>query len=135
VPELGSFVPPRLVTIQFDIGGEPVEIVFDAHKLTPEWGELSIREGLAAVIEKWNLTENGQPLAPSSESLDRLPYTVLRRMMDERAEAAGPSSEEGNGSSDTSSTPSTDSSETPATPPNGQEPSPLPIASASPSPT
>jgi hypothetical protein len=135
VPELGSFVPPRRVKLAFDVGGEPVELVFDAHKLTPEWGELSVREGLAAVIVEWNLTENGQPFALSSENLDRLPYTVLRRLMDEMAEAAVPSSEEGNGSSDTSSTRSTDSSELPASPQNGPGPSPSPIASESLSPT
>jgi len=133
MPELGSFTRQRPLTVSVDIGGEPVEFVFDGNAVTPRWMETSLVEGLELALLSWNLTENGQPLPLSKGNLERLPYPVLTRLTEKLLEAATPASEEGNVSRSISSIPPADSISTPASPPNGQETSLSQKPSAAPS--
>jgi hypothetical protein len=145
MPARSSLKRPHPVEVVFEAEGETVTIVFDRNRITQGWAK-RIQQGMESqdmeaaisgmleVLQSWDVVEeDGSPTPLSAEVLSDLPLGVLANLNIAIAEAAMPSSEEGNGSSNTSSTPPTDSSSKLESPPNGQEPLPSPQSSASPS--
>ena len=91
-------------------------------------------EVLSLILVSWELTDDqDRPIPTTPEGLQDVPLTVLGPLVEAIMADAQPSSEEGNGSSDTSSTPNTSSTSTPESHPNGPEPSQSLEPSASPS--
>lgn len=145
MPDISGATQPEPVTVTVNLG-IPVELVFDANKITPRWHKhaigrdaeenpFALPETLAEVILSWNMTKADQPYEPTAENIAVLSYPKQSVMLREIMKAAVPTSEEGNDSSATRSSASSASSSMPAIPPNGTQPSPSPTPSASPSPT
>lgn len=145
--ELSHLTRSKPTQVQIDLGeGDYVSITFDRNKVTPHWAREaqkrdderdveSMPKALAEVILSWDVTDDGQQLEPTPEKIALLSFPAQSALMGRIMEAAVPSSEEGNGSSDISATPVTPSTEPPASLQNGPQPSPSPEPSASPSPT
>ena len=133
-------------TISLRDGAVSFVVRFDKTKVTRHWvtsadnrdGVLGFYEALLEVITGWDLVnDDGTPYPLTVENLAALnldlqdEQDVVLQIM----QAAQPSSEEGNASRHTSSTPPTSSGQQPASPLNGQQTSPSPRPSESPSPT
>ncbi len=144
MPEIGHLTRPKPVHVSIDLGdGEPpLELDFDASKITPRWmGEaekrdneqdaLSLPKALADVILSWDVTNEGQAFEPTAENISIFNYSALRSLLEKIITAAVPASEEGNVSSRPSSTPPSASTEPPETSPNGAATSTSPVPSAS----
>jgi hypothetical protein len=148
VPALSSLTRPKLVEKVIHIGdGDQVTIMFDRNRITPAWvasaqtdesesDPFTVPKALAQVIHSWDVTDDdGHPIEPSAETLGLFSVPAQGALLDQILSAAFPSSEEGNGSSNTSSTAATDSTSLPVSLQNGPAPLPSPTLSASPSPT
>jgi hypothetical protein len=148
VPALSNLTRPKLVEKLIHIGdGDQVSITFDRNRITPAWvasaqtsesesDPFTVPKALAQVIHAWDVTDDdGHPIAPDADTLGLFSVPAQGALLDQILSAAFPSSEEGNGSSNTSSTAVTDSTSLPVSPPNGPATLPSPTLSASPSPT
>ena len=93
----------------------------------------------AKLIADWELTENGKPLPPTAEGIQRLPVMLLRAIEEAIGQDMGISEEEKKGSLERMSSLRTVSTPPPPTSPNGSESSTTleqqPASSTSPSPT
>jgi hypothetical protein len=145
-PKLSGIYQPDLMEFTAELGSESVTVKFDRNKLTLR-EELEVEKAIEAgetqkVIEpilrlfhSWDVVDdNGAPVEMSQELLLSLPSRAIVSLFEGMQREATPSSEEGNGSSDTSSSASTSSTPTQASPQNGPAPSPLPAPLASQSP-
>ena len=134
------------VSVTFEYGSESVTVVFDRNKITQNWAR-KVRQGIEAenvddavldatveIMLSWDVTEDDgvTPIPPSREILGSLPIAAFERLSVAIGNAASPSSEEGNGSTNISATQAELSTSEPVSPQNGQEPSPSPAPSASP---
>lgn len=132
--------------IRIDVGGgEDLNILFNSRRMTPGWlarmteresaGDvLAFSRGMVEVIISWDMVEeDGSPTPLTVEYLaDSFDLEEMGELMKKLVEAATPSSEEGNVSSDTSAMDSTDSVSSPEIPQNGPQPSLSPKPSESP---
>ena len=127
-------------------GAEVFTLTFDASKVTRYWaanadsheGVLGFYDALLEVVTGWDVTnDDGTPYELTVDNMAalRLSFDDELHIIKQIVQAAQPSSEEGNASSDTSSTPEPVSMPPQASHPNGQEPSPSQTPSTSPSPT
>ena len=136
MPARSHLTRPKPRQVLVDIGeGDTLSIVFDSNRITPAWmreaqerdeatDPLSLPTALAEVILRWDVTEeDGSEFLPVIDNIAEFSYPVQTLLLTEILKAAVPSSEEGNGSSDTSATASTGSDNSPEIPQNGQAPS------------
>ena len=145
--EIGALTRQKPREALIDLGdGDSVRIVFDSNRVTPLWVDetqkrvnnqdsLSLPKALSDVILEWDVTDEGAPFPPSAENIAKLSFPVMGLFFERIMDAAVPSSEEGNASSDISSSPSQSSTPPPVNLQNGPAPSTSPLSSASPSPT
>lgn len=126
---------PRQVIV--DLGeGDSLNVVFNANAITPAWMRevqeheeatdmQTLPKALAAVILQWDVTEDdGSEFSPTVENIAVLSFPAQNALLTSILKATVPTSEEGNGSSNTSSTVSTDSNSSPENLQNGPAPSP-----------
>jgi hypothetical protein len=140
----------RVIGHLVDFGeGVTVQFWYDRNKITDAWvadwteqeqqaGAARMNEMISDLLDRWDVLEyDGGPVVPlSAKTIGELfSWPDKIHLMRELMTSGIPTSEEGNGSSDTSSTASTDSLPRPETLQNGPEPSPSPVPSTSPSPT
>lgn len=143
MPALSSLTRQKLTDVVIDLGdGDVVTMKIDRNRVTPAWAsraddaEDGVATALAEVIVSWDITDDaGVGLPVTSETLTQLSIGSLRELLSRMLEASVPSRAEGNGSGSSSSTPVTGSDSSPVSHPNGHQPSPLPVPSASPSTT
>jgi hypothetical protein len=147
MPSLSNITRADPVTYTAKLGSESVAVTFDAAKMTGRW-EREIRAArdtddaskvgdlILGIFIDWDVTDDaGQPVQISKEILLDLPAKALGNLIDGMTTAAFPSSEEGNGSSDTSSTQDTLSSNSQENHQNGLATSSSALSSTVPSPT
>lgn len=147
MPNLNAIKRSDPVQYTAVMGSESVTIVFDNSRMTGRWERDVNRARQSGDVDKvaslifsifvaWDVTDDsGNPVPISEEILLDLPSRALFNLFEGMQQAAMPSSEEGNVSSDTSSTPGIVSLPTPVSPQNGPATSSSPPVSASPSPT
>ena len=129
------------------LGNESVTFVFDRAKMTLR-RERDLKASanndnvdamvgdLLDILISWDVVDGaGQPVPLSADLMLDLPAKALGNLIEGMSNAAQPSSEEGNVSSEPSSTPPPTSLKPAETHQNGAATSPLPEPSASPSPT
>lgn len=145
MPEIRSLTRPRAKEATVDVGeGDTLTIAFDANKVTPRWmadaldqiaeqDALSVCDALAAVLIDWDVTDDGQPFAPTRDNIALFSFPVVTALFEEVCTAAAPSSAEGNALSESVSESSSAFAPTPGTSPNGSDGSTSPALSASPS--
>lgn len=97
----------RTKTIEVVYEGERVTVTYVPARITPrwemeftsalqdEWKSRAVVETLAAVVERWDLTDGGEPYPPTVENLMQLPVDFLIAVFTAIMEAQAPNRRNG----------------------------------------